>query len=675
VGSVTRTAEPVEPEATTGRGQAQHRLTRFCDGLLDVVVVLLASWTVVYHLCLVLRLGVTWAVALEVCALAGCGWLWRRWRRSRSLPNGGGATPAVAGGRPSRLDRPLLVGSALATITAALLIAIDGPWPLAAAAWLTAALGGTAWAVLRLRASDGAALETSPMSASSGTSVALAWAVGLAGLSMFMLNPSVDDIYYLNLSQWVVDHGGTFPLRDTLFSDQVFSMTNWPPVASYDALVGTVARLGGVPAGSVAYEVVPPVATFLSVLALWRLLRAWRVPRVPVAISMALVFMLFANGTGYLNPGEKFLTRIWQGKVLLLCLLVPLLLVYALRYVEQPTRRRAGWLLVAGTAAVGLSTSAMFLVPILAAGAVAPLVVRRRIREAVVGFAAMAAYPFAAGAVTVAMSGHSADNFGGDYRFDPEFFGQGIFVGGVLALVSVTAVLAGAFLVPEGSARVTTGVLTVAFGLTLVPGVSHLTYDAIGLGPTLWRVSWLTTIAARVGVLASALVVLPRRPAVRIAGPLALAAVVVLSGVPIWSHGAGTTLASPPHWQRQPAALAAARLADAAVEPGDIVLAPAELSTAIAVSTTRVKTVRPYGLAYLAGEPGLHYEQRLVLVDFVSRQPGAASFDPASVAAALDTVGVREVCLPSIWTRRLMFLRQRGYSPVASTASYSCLVR
>lgn len=217
--------------------------------------------------------------------------------------------------------------------------------------------------------------------------MALAWATALAVLSTFTLWPNPDDLYYVNLSQWVVDHG-TFPLRDTIFSDLVFPMASWPPVASYDAMIGTLARLSGVHAASVVYLFVPPVATFLSVLALWRLLRAWQVKAVGVALSLGLVFLLFDGGPGYAAPGNLFLIRLWQGKVILLCLMVPLLLVYALRYVERPTRAHAWWLFAGGVAAVGLSTSAMFLVPLVALAGAAPLAVRRPGR-ALLGFAAM----------------------------------------------------------------------------------------------------------------------------------------------------------------------------------------------------------------------------------------------------------------------------------------------
>ena len=194
-------------------------------------------------------------------------------------------------------------------------------------------------------------------------------------LATFTLRPNPDDLYYLNLSQWVAEHG-SFPLRDTIFADLTYPMSNWPPVASYDALVGAAAHLLGTQAATIEYVVVTPLATALSVLALWRLLRAWRAPHLALTLSAALVFLLLDGTSSYATPGNLFLTRLWQGKIILLCLLVPLLLVYALRYVERPSRSTGAWLLLGGIASVALSTTAIFLTPLIALAGAAPLLPR-----------------------------------------------------------------------------------------------------------------------------------------------------------------------------------------------------------------------------------------------------------------------------------------------------------
>ncbi|MEJ5946692.1 DUF6077 domain-containing protein [Pseudokineococcus basanitobsidens] len=676
--------------------------------MLDAVVVLLATWTPVYHLCLVLGWGVGVAVPLEVAALVLVGLLLVR-RRGRASWGSRATRPVapteVVTDQPARRPRRgrvalalALVLAVVAALTTAVLLAVRAPWPSVATAWLVAAAAGTLRASVRLRApattpvagpAGGTADARAPRS---GVVLALAWAAVLAVLAAASRWPNPDDLYYVNLSQWTAERG-TFPLRDTIFSDQVFPMTSYPPVASYDGLLGTLAHLASVPAASVVYLVVPPLATALSVLALWRLLRAWRTPLVGLALSLALVFLLADGGEGYAAPGNLFLIRLWQGKVLLLCLLVPLLLVALLRHAEHvlAAGRSSGRHLVAlaagGTAAVGLSTTGMFLVPVLAVGGVFPLLVARRWRAAAAGLVATCAYPLAAGAVTVAVGGRSADDFGDRrlFRFDPEWFGHQIFRDGVVAVVGVSAVLLGALLVRSRAARVSTGALAVAVGVTFVPGVTQLGYDLVGLGPTLWRVSWVATVAALVGVLGARLAAGGRRWR-RVVVPVGLAGALVVAGVPIWTEANDVSTTWPPEYKRGPGSVLVARDVIARAEPGDTVLLPEQDAITTAVLTTRVKTVAPrdYFLDQLQDVPGFRYEQRLTLVRFANNEPTYATDDEE--LAALDALDVDQACLlfPDVGEPRYLLdrvvdralqLRAAGFAPTERIGRTSCFAR
>ena len=673
---------PATHKSLQGEGKLAW-LPRNCERLLDFAVVSLATWTVVYHVCLILRLGVPWAVGLEVLTLVGAGVLlwWSKLRQGYSTTNletspeespAVGSQQAVA--KSSRLENLFLALVLVSGASAAVLVAVGAWWPLISALWLIAAFSGTVWAALRYRLSGSDLVEHDNGSGQTGAVVALVWALALAVLSMFTLLSNPDDVYYVNLSQWVADRG-TFPLRDTIFSNLAFPMSSWPPMASYDALVGTLARLGDVKAASVAYLGVPPVATFLSVLALWRLLQTWRVRATAVALSLALVFLLFDGGPGYSAPGNLFLTRLWQGKVILLCLLVPLLLVYALRYVEQPTRARAGWLLAGGAAAVGLSTTAIFLVPLIALCGAAPLLFRRSGWAALLGFFAMAAYPLVAGVVTLAVDGKSADSFGVRklFRFDPAWFGQEIFRNGPLALIAVFAVLVGALLVPHRAARVTTGLAAVIVGVTFVPGVTQLSYDLIGLGPTLWRVSWIASIAALVGVLGARLATSMRDVDKACIAPLALMFAIVVFGLPIWSGQPGASLDTSLSWKRPTESVETAKRVLDIARPGDVILAPGDTSLTIAVLNTRVKTVAPraYFMYYLRNDPDFHYDERLTLFEFAN----AGTVYTYEVASALSLLDVKYVCLPTSWEERTSFLRVQGYVPATSSTTQTCFTR
>jgi hypothetical protein len=393
--------------------------------------------------------------------------------------------------------------------------------------------------------------------------------------------------------------------------------------------------------------------------------------------------LLFDGSVSYATPGNLFLTRLWQGKIVLLCVVVPVLLVYSLRYVERPTRARLLPLALGSIAAVGLTTTGIFLVPVLAVAAMAPLALHDRAR-ALVGFLALASYPLAAGAVTIAVGGRSADDFGTRrlYRFDASWIGHQMLLTDLVGFVVVLAMLLGALLVPHPQARLTTGILVLATGYVLVPGAMRASYRVAELGPTLWRLSWAASMAALVGVLAGygGSRLLRRVPWVSRRGwqtPVACLITIALLaafGPPIWSADAGTEIRPPFHWQRTYASRHVASGVLAATRPGDLVLAPESVSITIAVTTTDVKTVAPrdYYMEYLADDPSFHYRERLELVRYVNHDsPG----DAPGIAQDLDELGVDVACVMAPDHRRYDAIRAAGFRPLLTTTYYRCLVR
>jgi hypothetical protein len=169
----------------------------------------------------------------------------------------------------------------------------------------------------------------------------------------------------------------------------VFSMASWPWSASYDALVGT-ARLTE-PGQGRRTRGGPTIATFLAVLALWRLLRAWRVKAVAVALSVSLAFLMALPTT---RLRGLFVTRPGRVRYPALRAGPTLSALPSSRPPSAPSRRTApalpGW-----HAAVGLSTSAMFIATRRTRWAAPPLLVTARARRSS-AHGAMAAYPLTA---------------------------------------------------------------------------------------------------------------------------------------------------------------------------------------------------------------------------------------------------------------------------------------
>jgi hypothetical protein len=360
---------------------------------------------------------------------------------------------------------------------------------------------------------------------------------------------------------------------------------------------------------------------------------------------------------------------------------MPVLLVYALRYVERPTRTRLIPLAIGGVAAVGLTTTAIFLVPLVGVAGMAPLLRSDRWR-ALGGFAAMATYTVGAGIVTVLVGGRSADDFGGRrlYRFDASWIGHEVFSTSVLALFGVLAVLLGALLVPHPAARVTTGLLVLFTGLVLVPGATHASYVVSGLGPTLWRLSWTITVAALVGVaVVRAGTLLSRHLRSRqrrrwaVPGTSAVAvALLAVFGHPIWSSATTTQVHAPFHWQRSSTSRSVVAHILDVTRPGDLVLAPDAISITLAVTTTAVKPVAPrdYYMDYLRGVPSFHYGERLELVHYVNHE---GPRDIPGLARDLRVVGVQVVCTMTAQVHRYNQLRAAGYTPFLNSTYYRCL--
>ncbi len=307
------------------------------------------------------------------------------------------------------------------------------------------------------------------------------------------------------------------------------------------------------------------------------------------------------------------------------------------------------------------------------AGAV-PLVRTSR-RHAVACFVATSAYPLGAGVVTKLVGGRSADLFDTRklYRFDADYIGHILFDTGPLALVLVLCVLLGVLLVPHRGARVTTGVLLVALGIVFVPGVTHLSYDLVGLGPTIRRIKHGLDFVALVGVAVVRLGSMARgRLGLGLAAAATAATVFFASvGSPMTSQAA--TWQRPFHWQLDDKDRAVpGRLAKAGPLHG-LLLAPKSASIATAVTTTAIKTVTPkeYYMDYLRGDPSFHFNERELLYSFVNNRPWKRR-DQRALTRALATVGVAVACVDASAEGRARALLRAGMRPYFRTPGYRC---
>jgi hypothetical protein len=402
---------------------------------------------------------------------------------------------------------------------------------------------------------------------------------------------------------------------------------------------------------------------------------------VALALSVTLVFLLF-DAAHHMTFGAFFVARMWQGKVLLLMIVVPLLLALLHDYAERPSLRRLALLGLAGVAGVGLSTTAIFVIPVIALGSLAAVAwgSAASLRRAAAGMLAVAAYPVGAGAVTKLAGGRTPDHYTLADVVPANLVHYVLGTGG-FALLGVSAVLVAPSLLRRRTAAMMVAGTVLLVGLLVSPGVPARIFELTGLGRVLWRLTWALPVAALVGALATGL--LPRnRPVwLRALPALLLCAAMALWGEPLWSVAAGTRVAGHPVLKRSRPEVQDARAILARVRPGDVILAREGLSQTLLVMSGDVTTVSPRGFftTAMAAFPAAHAPERRRLERFAMHGVQHPLGSPAArrerrvVRADLRIVGVDLACVRASRKPMRGVVLAAGYEPAITTPYTVCL--
>ena len=444
--------------------------------------------------------------------------------------------------------------------------------------WLALALGIAtlvvwSWVTGRVRA-DAPAPPDSPARTGGFISLSevgvLAVMAGTAVLTAFVHLADTDDPYYVNRSVWVAERGNP-SLVDTMFSPEELNSPygGGVPIASIESLYGVVAHLTGTLAGTINYLVAGPLAAALAILAMWRLARRWAPRRAFLVFAGAVAFLMLSGDS---MLGNFWIVRIWQGKVIAVAMLMPLIWAYLVDAHEARTRAgRAsalGLLLAAGIAFFGLTPTAVIWAPLILAAVLVSAVALRSPALALGGLA-VSVGPFVSGAAVIAFS---VEEVGGE---DPVALpARASFVrilGEQTPMVALGLVALGlaVVLARRGAPAALAGSAALGSVLVFAPGVLSLANAATGAGPILWRMLYVAPIPVLVGLLLAAPV--PDLGAARasvaravpVAAGLVVVAGLVLGGLPIWSHtghGGPVTLRSSPQWKLDTEALADVRI-------------------------------------------------------------------------------------------------------------------
>jgi len=521
--------------------------------------------------------------------------------------------------------------------------------------------------------SRGRWLAATPDPAPGPALVGLAACVGAAVLSAVVVRADLDDAFYMVRATWTADHGAV-PTGDFLFTEGLWPAVYYPgpDFSSLDALHGALAWASGAAAGSVAYRWFVPVAAFGAVWALWRLLRTWQARRPAAGLLLAGVMLLW-GGYAHASFGNMSVARIWQGKVVFVALLVPYLWT-ALVSVWAPDRRQVRSALVvvavASTAGVGLTQTAVFVVPLVAVAGAGVLLVRREVVAAVVLVVAASVVPVASGLAVVFSAG------------EPGGFERNLLTPWtvVVANLAVGAVVVGAGLAVGAGARwpavavLARGQRALAVAVLVaavftVPPLFTAVEKVIGGDSISWRVAWVLPVPALVGLLASLPV-----PRLGWLPAFGVAVVLVVAGLPLWSPANGAYIA-PGAWKvRDPVDLEVAQwVVDQ--RPGTFLAANYLVATVgILSSAPRPVASRPEWTAQLGGLDDARADQRALLQQFAdSPDRSAEVLDEAR--AALDDLDVTVACVA--WADDLSreLFETSGFVPGLSAGPWTCWTR
>ena len=200
-----------------------------------------------------------------------------------------------------------------------------------------------------------------------------AWIVPLVAaaavcITLVASRPDADDAFYRSISATLL----RFPQQPVLLHDTLYRLPGVPillqfyRLSNYDVLVGTLARITGVDHLVVAYLILPSVFAAVCVPS-W----AWLLRRIVPArwpwVLLILFGCMLALGEAHGAYGNFAFVRLFQGKAILATAMVPVVAGSALLFARHGGLRHWLLLFAAQIAALGVSASALFVVPAAAA--------------------------------------------------------------------------------------------------------------------------------------------------------------------------------------------------------------------------------------------------------------------------------------------------------------------
>jgi len=212
---------------------------------------------------------------------------------------------------------------------------------------------------------DGSAISFNPEPLSKRLLlIALIVAIAAACVTLAANRPDADDAFYLSVPATLLRH----PEQPVLLHDTIYRLANLPiqlpvyRVHSYEVLIGALAKVTRSRPATAAYLLLPPFFAVMSVIAWTQLLRLLAPKRAALTLVMLFLCVLML-GEVHHSYGNFSFVRIFQGKGILATLMVPCIVYHALEYSRVGGVRSWIALFAAQVAAIGITSSAIFVAP------------------------------------------------------------------------------------------------------------------------------------------------------------------------------------------------------------------------------------------------------------------------------------------------------------------------
>jgi hypothetical protein len=200
------------------------------------------------------------------------------------------------------------------------------------------------------------------------------WIVSLLGLLAIFITlvahrPDMDDAFYVSIPVSSLEHASLPLLRfDGMFGEPGLPIPSpFYRVTSYELFVGLASFVTRLDPRTLYYIVFPCLFAAFVVIAYWVALRELTGNDAPIGGLILVLVVLLTWGDVHRSYGNFGFVRMFQGKSILVSICIPAAIYYAACFVRQ--RNVAGWVMLSSVqiAAVGFTSTALVVMPVVAA--------------------------------------------------------------------------------------------------------------------------------------------------------------------------------------------------------------------------------------------------------------------------------------------------------------------